>query len=238
MMFQGKWLFATLFVLVGTVVCARLGIWQLDRLDQRRVFNAHYEEVVSLEPLALDATFNGDLTAMEYRRVSVTGEYDFSNQIAIRNQYHGDVYGYHVLTPLILADGTAILIDRGWIPPNDDRSAWSEYDQFGSIAISGIIRLSRSEADFGGLSDPPLKESEARSVWNQPNIPEISKQIAYEIKPVYVQLDPEPARETPPFPYQPDVEITEGPHMGYALQWFTFAILLFGGYPFFLKKQV
>jgi surfeit locus 1 family protein len=41
----------------------------------------------------------------------------------------------------------------------------------------------------------------------------------------------------PPIPYQPAIELTEGPHFGYALQWFTFATILLVGYPFYLRKQ-
>jgi surfeit locus 1 family protein len=65
----------------------------------------------------------------------------------------------------------------------------------------------------------------------------IAAQIPYPVLPVYVQPKPDPNDTTPPIPFQPEVEITEGPHMGYALQWFTFAAILFVGYPFFLRKQ-
>ena len=52
---------------------------------------------------------------MEWRAVKVTGKYDLSNQVALRNQYNANQYGYHLLTPLQF-DGKAVLVDRGWIP--------------------------------------------------------------------------------------------------------------------------
>ncbi len=61
--------------------------------------------------------------------------------------------------------------------------------------------------------------------------------MPYPIYAVYIQPNIDPADETPPIPYQPEVELTEGPHIGYAFQWFTFATILFAGYPFFLRKQ-
>jgi surfeit locus 1 family protein len=238
MMFSRKWILATLLVVVGAGVCIRLGIWQLDRLDQRRGFNAHYLEMIALPPLSITADSVDDLTTMEYRHVTFTGEYDFTNQIAIRNQYNADTYGYHLITPLLLKDGgPAILVDRGWVPPDNDPAQWRAYDESGTITATGILRSSRVEADFGGLTDPALPPGETRAIWNQPNISEIAKQLPYPVMPAYVQLDLDPARAQLPYRYQPEVEITEGPHMGYALQWFTFAIILAGGYPFFLRKQ-
>jgi surfeit locus 1 family protein len=61
--------------------------------------------------------------------------------------------------------------------------------------------------------------------------------MPYPILPVYVQPDPDPNDATPPIPFQPEVELTEGSHFGYALQWFTFATILFLGYPFYVRKQ-
>jgi cytochrome oxidase assembly protein ShyY1 len=54
---------------------------------------------------------------------------------------------------------------------------------------------------------------------------------------VYIQPNVDETDSEPPIAYQPVVELTEGSHFGYALQWFTFAVILFVGYPFYLKKQ-
>src|SRR5690242_12910085 len=114
-MFQPKWLLATLLVLAGTALCIRLGIWQLDRLQQRRAFNAEFESARAQPALDLNQEQPDNLPSMEWRAVKVTGEYDFSNQVALRNQYNDNQYGYHLLTPLQF-DGKAVLVDRGWIP--------------------------------------------------------------------------------------------------------------------------
>src|ERR671937_307592 len=98
-MFQRKWLLATLLVFAGTALCIRLGIWQLDRLAQRRAFNAQFESAQIQPALDLNREQPDDITSMEWRPVKVTGEYDFANQVAIRNQYYENQYGYHLLTP-------------------------------------------------------------------------------------------------------------------------------------------
>jgi surfeit locus 1 family protein len=74
-------------------------------------------------------------------------------------------------------------------------------------------------------------------VWNNANIEGMARQMPYPILPVYIQPAADPEDDAPPIPFQPELELTEGPHFGYALQWFTFAAILFFGYPFFVRKQ-
>ena len=237
-MFTRRWLLATLFVLAGTALCIRLGIWQLDRLDQRRAFNAHYTSTRAMPWLDLNAEFSGDLTGMEWRSVQVTGEYDLENQIALRNQSYRDQYGYHLLTPLLF-NGTAVLVDRGFIPAdgNSTPADWRKYDEPGIVTVKGQIRLGQAKPAFGGVADA-LPENGARlEVWNNADLAQVALQMPYPILPVFVQPDVEEDDTEFPIPYQPTIELTEGSHFGYALQWFTFAAILFAGYPFFLRKQ-
>src|ERR1051325_3304277 len=237
-MFQRQWLLATLLVFAGTALCVRLGIWQLDRLQQRRAFNAQYEAARSAPALDLNQEQPQDLISMEWRAVKVTGEYDFANQVALRNQYNGNQYGYHLLTPLQF-DGKAILVDRGWIPAegNANPADWHKYDEPGTVDIVGQIRLGQTKPAFGGVTDALPKDGEKLEIWNNADIAHIAVQMPYPILPVFIQPAANAADTQPPIPFQPDVEISEGPHMGYALQWFTFATILFVGYPFFLRKQ-
>ena len=237
-MFHRKWLIPTLLVLLGTAVCIRLGIWQLDRLEARRAFNEQVESMRALPPLSLDQDASNAIQDMEWRAVQVSGRYDFENQIAIRNQYNGGQYGYHLLTPLLF-DGMAVLVDRGWIPAdgNSVPQDWRKYDEVGEVNLSGQVRLGHGKPAIGGVADV-LPENGARlEIWNNADVTRIAGQLPYPILPVYIQLDSDTQDTEPPIPFQPEVELTEGPHFGYALQWFTFATILFVGYPFFLRKQ-
>jgi surfeit locus 1 family protein len=237
-MFQRKWLIPTLLVFAGTALCIRLGVWQLDRLEQRRAFNARFESARALPALNMNQEEPKNITDMEWRAVKVMGKYDFVNQVAVRNQYYGSQYGYHLLTPLSFA-GTAVLVDRGWIPAdgNSAPSDWRKYDEFGMVNVSGQIRLGQTKPPIGGVADPLPEDGARLEIWNNADISRIADQIPYPVLPVYIQPDVDANDTDPPIPFQPEVELTEGPHFGYALQWFTFAILLFVGYPFFLRKQ-
>lgn len=244
-MFQRKWLILTLLVFAGTALCIRLGFWQLDRLEQRRAFNARFQAARALPVLDLNQEQPANIAEMEWRSVKVTGEYDFANQIALRNQYYSNQYGYHLLTPVRFDASTgsgqavAVLVDRGWIPAegNFDPEDWRKYDQTGTVSISGQIRLGQAKPPIGGVADPVPENGAKLGVWNNADLVRIAGQMPYPFLPVYIQPEVDSADTQPPIPFQPTVELTEGPHFGYALQWFTFATILFLGYPFYLRKQ-
>ena len=253
-MFSRRWLFTTLLVFLGTALCIRLGIWQLDRLEQRRAFNAQVETMRSMPELDFGSAKTDGIEKMEWRAVTISGVYDFENQVAVRNQYFRNQYGYHLLTPLRFDQAQrelsgpstgsgqapiAVLVDRGWIPADGNASPadWRKYDEPGVVTVTGQIRIGQGKPAFGGVEDALPADGSPLWVWNNNDIGKITLQMLYPILPVYVQPDIDPQDEVPPIPYQPTMELTEGSHFGYALQWFTFATILFAGYPFFLRKQ-
>jgi len=237
-MVRPKWLLTTILVLLGIALCIRLGIWQLDRLEGRRSFNIQIETMRSLPALDLNQEDLDSINKMEWRAVQVNGTFDFENQIAIRNQYYDNQFGYHLLTPLLFNE-KAILIDRGWIPADGNSTPvdWRKYDEVGDVNVEGQIRLGQVKPTFGGVADTLPASGAPLEVWNNADITQIAKQLPYPILPVYIQPRPEAGDTEPPIPFQPEIELTEGPHFGYALQWFTFAAILFVGYPIYLRKQ-
>ena len=245
-MVQRKWLLTTILVLLGTALCIRLGIWQLDRLEGRKAFNAQVEAMRSLHALDLNQEGLDAIGEMEWRAAQVSGTYDFENQIAIRNQYYDNQYGYHLLTPLLFNASagskqtkTTVLVDRGWIPADGNSAPddWRKYDEAGESNVTGQIRLGGAKPAFGGVADTLPENGSRLEIWNNADISQIVEQLPYPILPVYIQQKPEVGDTQPPIPFQPEIELTEGPHFGYALQWFTFAAILLVGYPFFLRKQ-
>jgi surfeit locus 1 family protein len=240
-MFSRKWLLTTILVIAAMAVMVRLGIWQLDRLHQRRLFNARVEAQIDQPALTLSGeALTSDLASMEYRPVIVSGEYDFAHEVALRNQAMNGQWGVDLITPLRIA-GTnqAVLVNRGWIPGNDFESGnWQKYAEPGQVEIHGIIRDTDTNPQIGRRNDviptsgdPPLK------AWNLLNVGGIAGQIPYPILPVYVQQAPDPAWTGLPQRSLPTLDLSEGPHMGYALQWFGFAALLGIGYPFYIRRQ-
>jgi surfeit locus 1 family protein len=240
-MFSRRWILATLLVAIGMAVTIRLGIWQLDRLEQRRTFNARVQAQIDQPALELSGeTLGTELKSMEYRAVSVRGEYDFSRQVALRNQVWANEPGVRLLTPLKI-EGTDqyILVERGWVPGIElNEMDWRQYDEGGIVQVNGIIRASQSKPDFGQRADPvPASGGEPLRLWYFANVEAIDDQLPYSLLPVYVQQAPDPAWTGMPYRSLPELELTEGPHMGYALQWFSFAAILALGYPFYIRKR-
>lgn len=241
-----RWWYVTLLVIAASAVMVRLGIWQLDRLSQRRAFNAQVASARAQPSFDLNQSLFEDLKQMEWRQVQVTGKYDFANQVAIRNQYFNGQYGYHLLTPLLAdppsasnSDPLAVVVDRGWIPAdgNSTPADWRKYDQAGEVKVTGQIRLAQPKPAFGGVADALPTDGSKLEIWSNADLAQIAKQIPYPVLPVYIQPNPDPNDTEPPIPVQPELDLTEGPHMGYALQWFSFAAILFFGYPFYVRKQ-
>jgi surfeit locus 1 family protein len=245
-MFSRRWILATILVVCGMAVLARLGIWQLDRLAQRRAFNTRVEAQINQPVLDLNAGLKGatvtgaDLPPMEYRQVVVVGGYDFSQQVALRNQVRDNQWGVDLITPLhIQGSDQTILVDRGWIPAADFQAgSWGKYDEPGVVTVRGVIRQSQSKPEIGQRSDPPLASGQTRlDAWNFVNVSRIGEQVSYPLLPVYIQQAPDPSWTGLPARSQPVLDLSEGPHQSYAIQWFSFALILGLGYPFFIRRQ-
>ena len=235
-----RWVLTTLLVIAAVGVLIRLGIWQLDRLEWRRAFNTRVLAQIDQPALDLNGAFDpAALYDMEYRQAVVTGEYDFSQQVLLRNQEWENQPGYHLLTPLRIAGrDDAVLVDRGWIPLTaaDDLSP---YDAPGVVSVRGQLRRPQTKPDFGGIPDPTLTPGETRlSAWNIVNVERLQGQMPYPLLPAYLQQAPDPNRTAPPYPSLTEPEITEDSHASYALQWFSFAAILALGYPFYVKRQI
>ncbi len=240
-MLSRKWILATLLVLAAMGVMIRLGIWQLDRLEKRRAFNARVSTQIAQPPLELSGNaLTADLTQMEYRAVSVTGSYDTAGEIALRNQYWQDQWGVHLVTPLKIAGSDqAILVDRGWIPGETYQTGdWSQYAEPGQVTVHGVIRLAQSQAELGRRADPtPAPGETSMKTWNFVNVPRLAEQISEPLLPIYIQQASDPTWTGLPQRTQPELDLSEGPHLGYAFQWFIFAAILGIGYPFYINRQ-
>ena len=246
--FTWKWLITSLLAVTAVAVMVRLGFWQLDRLEQRRAFNARVEAQLEQPPLKLNQALNegterlaSSMYDMEYRSITVVGEYDHVNQVALRNQAWNSQLGVRLLTPLHI-DGSdrSILVDRGWAPYEDFLAGeLDRYAETGRVEVQGVIRRSQTRPDLGFRSDPtPAPGDERQTAFFLANVEQISQQVPYPLLPVYIQQLPDPAFTGPPHRSELELTLTEGSHLGYAIQWFTFAALLGVGYPVFVSREL
>lgn len=228
-LFSRRWWWATLVVLLGMAFLARLGVWQLDRLAQRKARNAEIIQQLGLPPLLLaEDPLPDDLSSLKYRRASVSGEFDFSRQIALLYQNRMNSPGIHLIAPLVIEGGSqAVLVDRGWLPTSQaDPELWSQFDEAGPVTVTGFIQLSQTLPGKAQETAPqaPVKP---QSEWYRVDIEAIQTQVPYNLLSVYIlESPPEEGEGHLPFQVEPEFDLSNGPHLGYAIQWFIFALIL------------
>lgn len=237
-LFRGRWLLLTVLVVIGVVIMLRLGIWQLDRLDQRRAANALLAQRVNAPPLSLNTLDPAtDWSELINRPVIAQGVYDLSQQVAVQYQTYQERPGVTLITPLRLNDGqSAVLVNRGWLPlEQSEPSQWAAYAVSGVVTVTGYVQAA-GPLDAVALTTPgsTARQSEVLRL----NVAELQAQIPYSILPVYVlEAAPSAAQTTLPYRVPLDLDLSEGPHLSYAIQWFAFAVIFGGGYWAYLRRQ-
>ena len=230
-----RWWRTTLLVVAIMVIMAQLGFWQLSRLEYRRARNASITNQLAAAPLVMsDASFYGDLNSLEYRSAYASGAYDHSREIILKGQVWRGQPGVHLITPLILSGShRAVLVDRGWIPYDKaERSQLEQFAEPGPVIVTGLIRSSDPSPDDTTTPINTMYE------WYRVDIATLQSQIPYDLLPVYLQQSPNSGSNiNPPIRTQPLFELSEGRHLGYAIQWYLFTIVLGVGYLYYLRKN-
>src|SRR5882762_1013784 len=119
------------------IVCVRLGFWQLDRLGQRRARNAILAARLALPPLTVHGETSPD--SARQRRLIARGVYDFSHELIGAGRSFDGTPGVALVTPLRLADGSSVFVDRGWVPsPDAHRVDHSLYREADTATVEGL----------------------------------------------------------------------------------------------------
>jgi surfeit locus 1 family protein len=230
------WAFFALAVVIG-LACIRLGFWQLSRLAERRAFNSTARAQLELSAISLPAALKRT-EPLAYRRASAAGVFDPTHEVYLTSRPQDGIAGVHVITPLVLAGGgPAVLVDRGWISDTDyrtrSRASWSVG---GPTEVSGFLLPSQKEPALAFLADRlPAEGEPARLDWRALSIAGIRRQIPYPILDVFLVQESTAPLPTAPTP-SPEMDLSEGPHLGYAFQWFAFATIALVGAGFWLWR--
>ncbi len=207
-------------VLGGVFVAA--GLWQLSRAAEKRELLAAFDAGSAAKPMPAPASV-ADVARLRYRMIRVAGRFDAGHQVLLDARTRDGRAGYEVLTPLTGA-AIAVLINRGWVPANPDRSRLPD------IAIDGEPRT------VTGLLDrlpraalrSELVATDASAPWPRrmlyPTTAEIGAALGYPVADYQLLLGPgEPGGFTRD--WRP-ILMTPAQHVGYAVQWFALATAL------------
>jgi surfeit locus 1 family protein len=224
-------------ILLVTAACLRLGMWQLDRLHQRRAANATAIARRALPSQSLNSLVSSPKRAIEPlndRRVTAQGVFDHSQQIVVRGRVYREAPGVHVVTPLRLTDSdTAVLVNRGFVPAPDAVTVEVDsLDEPGVRLVSGIALAIPTDAEGGA----PLSRL-GRTTWKRLDLAALRARVPYPLLDVYI-LE-EATGSLPQYPRRLESRpIDDGPHLSYAIQWFSFGtIALVGGVILFFHER-
>jgi surfeit locus 1 family protein len=188
----------------------RLGVWQLHRLEERRGRNAEIRRQLALPPVRLAAADVADGAALRrllWRRVEVEGRFDAGGQVVVRGRTWEGTPGVGLLTPFVLSGGGRVWVDRGWVPSPD-----AEHVDASRYAEPGAVRVR-------GFLRPPGRGEESGA-----GPPAVVERLA------------DPAAPRPPVP-RGEPELSDGPHLSYAVQWFAFAAIALGGFTAYAGRR-
>jgi surfeit locus 1 family protein len=206
-----SWIPIVLAVIVAAV-CIRLGLWQLDRLGQRKARNAAIEAGFRAPPMTADSAAGSGTGTGRFQRVRASGRWNYERETVVIGRTRSGSPGVHIVTPMTLDGGLEILVNRGWVYSPDARSvdltAWREGERGdvvgyvdelppsvrGERPATYVVALADSSLAAGGAAERPVRLS------------------------------------APPFGDQ-------GPHLNYAVQWFSFAAIALIGTPLVVRRQ-
>jgi surfeit locus 1 family protein len=222
---------AAILAIVTALIFSRLGIWQLHRLSERRARNAVLASKLHTPAVPL-SQLPADSAGAHWRRAVARGTYDFDHQIVLSGRTHDGAPGVQILTPLHPdSGGPAVLVDRGWVYSPDAASVdLGKWDESPRADVSGYVE------DFvqpgRGIAQLPSHPN----TFTRLDAATLRGALPFPIAPYYlVALDTlVESRRMRGIPTTTPVRLElpvmdDGPHLNYAIQWFTFAVVALVG---------
>jgi len=235
--------FLLLAVLVAAV-CVRLGFWQLSRLHEKMALNARLRTALAAPPgdlAAADAALARGADSLRFGRYRVRGTFDETRQFLLMGRVHDGEPGVEVITPLApVGGGTAVLVDRGWIPSFDAATATPE--RFPAPGLQSLTALAEPllRGRAAGRPTPWRRiEIDSLAVWSVVHLDadSVAARLPYAVRPYVLRALPEIARSNGG-PARSDVKFfDETVHLSYAGQWFAFAAIALVGSILLARKK-
>ena len=222
--------FKSLVALLLVAGCLWASQWQFQRGIDRQDRNALIESQLKLPTIELPE-INNDFSKIEWRTVTTQGTFDSQKQILLKNRYFEGVYGYEVLTRFTSNDGRSFWVDRGWVKAGKDATTAPIViaPPIEEVSIKARLRLDRSLPQGAFFALP----SSGGGMISKLNAQTESQSEGFYLDLLSGSLD----SLTPEVPAQVP-ELSDGPHLAYALQWIFFAGLVIYGRILIRRGQI
>jgi surfeit locus 1 family protein len=226
-------LIPTAFSFFGIILLLTLGTWQVQRLNWKNHLIAQIAQRALMPPVTLEPG-KIDIESLKYRKIIVKGHFLNDKEVHLftgAKQMRGEP-GYDIITPVEQADGTIILVDRGWVPANKKNpSLRPETLINGEILITGMLQ----SGELPGIFTP--ENNPERNLWFWLDIPKIASFTGKTIGNVYVRaLAGADDEGKLPMPGKANIEIRND-HLEYAIIWYSLAVILSVIYLIYVREQ-
>ena len=228
-------LIPTLFTIPALITLLALGTWQVQRLDWKQDLIDKLQTRAGLTPSALPAG-PLDEEMHEFLPVQVTGTFDHGNEFHLVNRALNGKAGINVVTPLILADGSAVLVNRGWVPFEARDPALRPDGQLPGVqTVTGLLRFVKPRSWIQETFVP--KNEPENNAWFNIDPPAMAATAGQATLPVYYILSSDRSeRGNLPRGRQWSLDI-KNDHLEYAITWYSLALALLVIYILFHRKQ-
>jgi cytochrome oxidase assembly protein ShyY1 len=226
-----RWLAAAALTVAASVVMVLLGNWQLHRYQERSAINDRIDAAdsaaavplttVLARPTAVGSAGPAPGEELSWTKVTVTGRYDPTHEIQVRGRTVEGAVGFEIVTPLVLDDGTAVLVDRGWVPPAEGRATAAPVASpppAGTVTVEGQIHRSESRP-------APLERRNGRIDTRRIALPGLAREMPYPVYGAYLLLTSQTPAADPGFTRIPIGHEDAWQNGGYAVQWWLFAVM-------------
>ncbi|WP_455218026.1 SURF1 family protein [Kaarinaea lacus] len=213
----------TLATLLLLPILIKLGFWQLDRAEEKRIMLAEFNQALQMPAVNLNNLDNMQ-QLKPYQKVNVKGRYDTEHQFLLDNKVHNGKVGYQVLTPLRLEGRTqSILINRGWIPLGKNRNEVPQYTTPEQpVAVNGQVKFKLAETLQ--IVESSGSDDKWPAVVQWIDVEKFSAKLGYPLSPLVVLMDKQDSTGFVRDWFIKKVEPEKS--TGYAVQWFSLALAL------------
>jgi surfeit locus 1 family protein len=220
-----------LAALATVLLTACLGVWQLSRAAERNALLAAIERQARQPVLQALPAQPAELTALTHRRIELSGRWAPAHTVYLDNRQMGGRPGFYVVTPLLLADGRALLVQRGWQPRDPrDRTQLRE-----PATPPGEVRVA------GRIAPPPgrlfaFDTAETGRIRQNLDLDAFARETGLRLVPLSL-LQTAPAADDGLQRAWPAPQSGVAKHYGYAFQWFGLSALVIFLYVWFQLIQ-
>jgi surfeit locus 1 family protein len=211
----------TLLVALLLPVLISLGIWQLNRAEEKREILQNQQDNLRKPVIVIEADIP-PLAQLPNRRLAVRGKFETHYQILIDNKVERGTAGYEVVTPLRIAGTTRyVLVNRGWIPLGESRAILPQFDTTNEeVRLSGLARFETKDV----MGSQTRFDDKWPAVVRWLDIEALRKETGLDLLPFVLLLD-----EKAEHGFVRNWKFINAPpekSTSYAVQWFTLALAL------------